>query len=266
MENSINFNNDWRKVASTIYRKPTDSKVFGAVELDVTNLESFVAENRKKGTKITLTHLMVLIVARALKTEVPEMNTYIRRGKIVHRDSNDAMVSVLQADGQMGSIKIPNADQLNLKQLAELMAADIQKSRQGNENKTMKSKSFLSSIPWPFRNWFFYLYRMVTINWGLSIPFLGLKTDSFGSFVITNIGSIGLEVGYPALLPSSNVAFVLVMGGINKKPVVINDEIVIRRIMSLSIVMDHRLVDASHGGKLFRFIKHMVKNPQELEI
>ena len=265
MENSVNFNTDWRKVASTIYRKPTDSKVFGSVELDVTDLEHFVSEKRKQGLRITLTHVMVLTVARALKTEVPELNTFIRRGKIIHRNSIDAMVSVLQADGQMGSVKIPNADELNLGNLAKKMAGEIQKSRQGNENNTMKKKDILSSIPWPFRRWFFWLYKTITVHGGISIPFLGLSTDSFGSFVITNIGTIGLETGFPALLPSSNVAFVLVMGGISKKPVVINNEIVIRRIMSLSIVMDHRLVDASQGGKLFRFIKYMVKNPQELE-
>ena len=145
------------------------------------------------------------------------------------------------------------------------MADEINKSRKGRENNTMQSKDILSTIPWPFRNWLFTIYQTLTIKWGISVPFLGLKTDSFGSFAITNIGSIGLETGFPALLPSSNLAFVLVMGGIGKKPVVINDEIVIRRIMSLSIVMDHRLVDASHGGKLFRFIKYMVKNPHELE-
>lgn len=264
MKNSKNLNSDWRKVASVIYKKPIDSKVFGAVDLDVTELENFVSDKRKQGLKITLTHIMALTVARALK-EIPELNAYVRRGKIVQRPSVDAMISVLQADGQMGSIKIPNADTLNLSSLASFMTDEIQKSRRGNENRAMQSKNILSSIPWPFRGWFFRLYKTITINWGLSIPFLGLSTDSFGSFVITNIGSIGLETGYPALLPSSNVAFVLVMGGISKKPVVVNDEIVIRRIMSLSIVMDHRLVDASHGGQLFRFIKYMVRHPKNLE-
>jgi pyruvate/2-oxoglutarate dehydrogenase complex dihydrolipoamide acyltransferase (E2) component len=34
--------------------------------------------------------------------------------------------------------------------------------------------------------------------------------------------------------------------------------------MSLSIVLDHRVVDASQGGQLFRYIKHFVKNPEKL--
>jgi len=129
----------------------------------------------------------------------------------------------------------------------------------------MRLKGFLASIPWPFRDWIFNLIRRITISWGLSIPSIGLTAESFGSFVITNIGSIGLDMGYPALFPTSNVAIVFVMGGVTKKPVVVNDQIVIRRIMSLGAALDHRVVDAVHGGKLFKFIKEQVRNPRVLE-
>ena len=46
---------------------------------------------------------------------------------------------------------------------------------------------------------------------------------------------------------------------------VINDEILPRKVFTLSATLDHRVVDGSHGGRLFRFIKHIVKNPQLLE-
>lgn len=82
---------------------------------------------------------------------------------------------------------------------------------------------------------------------------------------MTNIGSIGLDTGYPALFPISNVAIVFVMKGISKKPVVVNDRIVIRRMMSLSCALDHRVVDASHGGILFRSIKQAVRKPETFE-
>ena len=123
----------------------------------------------------------------------------------------------------------------------------------------------LASFPWPFRSWLFKLYKTVTIHWGISIPFLGLSTNSFGSYVVSNIGTLGLDSGYGALMPSSNVSIVLILGGISKKPAVVNDKIVPRRILSLSATLDHRVVDGSHGGKLFRYIKYMVKNPHLLE-
>ncbi len=266
MDNGLNLNTNWRKVASTIYQKPTDSKIYGSVDIDVTELEKYIVQKRKEGIKITLTHVMTLIVGRAIAQEIPELNCFIRRGKVVQRPQLDATVSVLLPGGQMGSVKVENAGHLTVSELADIMQQKITRSRQGNENKTMQSKDMLSSIPWPFRVWLYRLYKIITIHWGLSIPFLGLSANSFGSYVISNIGSIGLDSGYGALLPSANVSIVLILGGVIKKPVVVNDEIVPRRILSLSATLDHRVVDGSHGGKLFRFIKQMVKNPYLLEI
>lgn len=266
MYSNFDVNSDWRKVASTIYKKPTDSKILGAADIDVTELEEFIAEKRKAGLKITLTHIFTLILAKGIKEETPELNTYVRRGKIVLRDSIDAGISVLKANGEMTSVIVPNADQMNLTQLADFLKAEIQNSRNGDENDTMQSKNMLARVPWPFRNWLYRLYKTITISWGISLPGLGLNANSFGSFLITNIGSLGLDTGYPALLPSSNLSFVMVLGGVQKKPVVVNDEIVIRKVLALSVVMDHRISDASQGGKMYRYIKYMVKHPEKLEL
>lgn len=265
MSKASDLNTDWRKVASTIYRKPVDSKIYGSVELDVTELERFIADKRKEGLKITLTHILTLIVGRAFQTEIPELNAYIRRGKVVRRTQIDAMVSVLQANEQMGSVRIESTDKLTLEEISVILNDKIQQARKNEKNETLKNKNLLASIPWPFRAWFFLFYKFYTINLGFSLPFSGLTPNSFGSYVISNIGSIGLDLGYGALLPSGNVSMVLILGGVKKKPVVIQDKLAIRSILSLSITLDHRVVDASHGGKLFRYIKYMIKNPQLLE-
>jgi pyruvate dehydrogenase E2 component (dihydrolipoamide acetyltransferase) len=264
--NQSDFNNNWRKVAATVYRKPVDSKIFGSVEIDVTDLEEYITQKREAGLKITMTHIVVLAIARGIATEVPEFNTYVRMGKIVPRKSLGATVAVLMPGGQMGSIKIENADKLTLKELAEQMGGKINRTRKGDEQSTGQSKNILSSVPWPFRNWLFRLYKMVTINWGLPMPILKVNADSFGSFAVTNIGSLGLDMGIPALLPTSNVSIVIVMGGTSKKPAVYRDQIVPRRIMSMGAAIDHRVADASHGGILFRYLKYIFKNPEILEL
>jgi pyruvate dehydrogenase E2 component (dihydrolipoamide acetyltransferase) len=260
------INSDWRRVAAAIYKKPSDAKIFGSVELDVTDLEAYVTQKRQEGLKITLTHIFTLIVARGIREEVPELNSYVRRGNIVERAQVDAMVSVLLADGSMSSVKVEHADRLSLAQSVDAISNGIKASRGGEENRTMKMKGIMGKVPWPLRTWIFSLVKFLTIQLGISIPALGLSSNNFGSFVMTNIGSIGLDTGYPALFPVSNVSFVFVMGGIKKKPAVVKDKIEIRRIMTISSAMDHRTVDAMHGGKLFRYIKRMVKEPELLEI
>lgn len=264
MISSENLNTNWRKVASTIYRKPIDSKIYGTVDLDVTDIEKFITEKRKKGVKTTLTYLMTLIIGRGIK-QVPELNTFVKRGKIAQRKQIDATVSVLLPGGQMGSVKVENADKLTIKELSSVIGEQIAQSRKGNENDTMQSKNILSSVPWPIRTWLFKFYRTVTINWGVSLPGLGLSANSFGSYVVSNIGTVGLDTGYGSLLPSSNISFVMVLGNIIKKPVVINDEIVIRRVMQISATLDHRVVDGSHGGRMFKIIRQYMRNPELLD-
>lgn len=126
---------------------PTDSKILGQSEVDVTDLENYITEKRKKGIKVTLTQVLTLAAARALRTEVPELNVYLRRGKIVKRPSVDAMVSVLLEGSELGSVKVPHADEITIDEMALFLASEIKKARGGNENKTMEMKGKLAAIP-----------------------------------------------------------------------------------------------------------------------
>lgn len=258
-----NLNSEWRLVASVIYKKPVDSKILGSVEIDVTDLEKYISDKRKQGLKITTTHIFTLIFARGLKFEVPELNSYVRRGRIIEKESVDATISVLIQGEEMSSVCVPSAEYMTLSELADFLSDGISKTRSGEESKAMRKKAVFARIPWPFRGWVYKFIKVITINLGMSIG--GLSANNYGSFVVANIGTVGLDVGYPALFPSSNVAMVLTMGGIYKKPVVVNDEIVPRRIMNLSVALDHRVVDASHGGKLFRYVRRMLRNIEYLE-
>jgi len=264
MKENNPLNTSWRKTASTIYKKPVDSKIFGSVEIDITDLENYIAEKRKSGVKITLTHFFLVATARAIK-EIPELNTYVKRGNIYSHEQISATVSVLLQSGEMGSVKMLNADKLTLTESAIKLKEEIQKTYKGDENATMQMKEKLAAIPWPLRGWVYQSIKYITTTLGISIPPLGLSANNFGSFILSNIGSIGLDIGYPALMPSANIAFVLILGGVTKKPWVVNDEIVPRSILMLGAALDHRVIDASHGGKLFRLLKRFVNNPELLE-
>ena len=265
MQKTDELNNNWRRVATAVYKKPTDAKILGSVEVDVTEIEEYINRKRKEGLRITLTHIYTLIIARALRRDVPELNVYVRRGKIIPRPSIDASVTVLLRDNQMSTVKVPNADQITLSELADFLMEELRKTRKGSENKTMKMKGILAGIPWPFRGWIFRFLKTISIDWGLEIPAWGLSPDNFGSFVVSNIGTLGLDAGFPALFPVSNVTFVIILGGLSTKPWVVDNQVVPRRILWIGTAIDHRAVDGSHGGKLFRYIREVMKDIEQLE-
>lgn len=248
----------WRILTTIIYRKPRDSKIFGSVEFDVTEVEAFIAEQRKQGLKITLTHVFLLAFARGVAEVAPEINCYVRRGRIVQRQSVDVSLSVLVGE-QMTSVKVDNAAQLNLRELCAHLQTEIQKARKKADSPGEGSKGIITRIPWPLRQWVFDFIRWLSIDWGISMPFLGVSPESFGSFVLTNIGSIGLDVGYTALAPYSNVAMVLSQGKVRWKPAVVDGQVVPRRMITVSAALDHRVVDAAQAGRLFRYVVEALK-------
>lgn len=259
---SSTLNTNWRKTAATIYQKPVDSKIIGSVEFDITELNKYIQEKRQAGLKITPTHIFTLATARAIAEEIPEMNTYIRRGNVQSHPTIDAMISVLLPKGQMGSVRLKDTDQQTLSTAVEELKIQIKQARSGRDD-AKKIKTKLGAIPWPFRAWVYKFVYLLNIKWGIALP--GLPTNRFGSFIVSNIGSLGLDVGYPALFPVANVAFVLILGGIQEKPWVVDGQIVPRTIMKVSIALDHRMLDASHGGKLFSYLKKIIRDPKRLE-
>lgn len=259
-------NNDWRKLTAVIYRKPQDSKIFGSVEFDVTDVEAYVKTKRAQGLKITLTHIFLLALARGVKEAAPEINCYVRRGQIIQRKQVDVSLSVLDSKGQMSAVKVVGAERLNLQELTVQLQEEVQQARKGQGAHAKKAQNILGRIPWPFRQWIADLYKLLTIQWGISLPFLGVSPDAFGSFVLSNLGSIGLDIGYPALAPFSNVAMVVNQGGVVTKPMVVDGEIVARRVLTLSAALDHRVVDASQAGHLFNYLRRILKKPELLEL
>lgn len=259
------YNNDWRKLTAVIYQKPRDSKIFGSVEFDVTDVEPYVNAHRRNKSKITLTHVFLLAFARALREDASAINCYVRRGKIIKRDHVDVSLTVLARNGQLSAVRVPNADQMTMQELCAFLESEINKTRNGQDQQIQKAKNVLLRLPWPLRQWMADFYRWWTIELGFSIPFTGVKPDSFGSFVLSNIGSIGLDVGYPALAPFSNVSMVVLQGSVSSKPAVVEGQIVPRRMITFSAALDHRVVDAAQIGRLFNYIRRVLKKPEMLE-
>ena len=83
-----------------------------------------------------------------------------------------------------------------------------------------------------------------------------------GSFTITNGGIFGSLLSTPILNPPQSA--ILGMHSIVKRPVVINDEIVIRPMMYLALSYDHRLIDGKQAVLFFKHIQQMFEEPSRL--
>ena len=83
-----------------------------------------------------------------------------------------------------------------------------------------------------------------------------------GTFTISNGGVYGSLLSTPIVnIPQSAI---LGMHKIEKRPVVIDDEIVIRPMMYVALSYDHRIVDGREAVTFLKRIKECVENPERI--
>ena len=90
-----------------------------------------------------------------------------------------------------------------------------------------------------------------------------LPQDVMGStFTITNVGMFGTIMNTPIINPPESA--ILGVGAIQKKPVVINDKIVVRSMMFLCLTYDHRIIDGTPAIRFLQKVRRLLENPSSL--
>ncbi|GGX64186.1 dihydrolipoyllysine-residue succinyltransferase component of 2-oxoglutarate dehydrogenase complex [Litorimonas cladophorae] len=91
---------------------------------------------------------------------------------------------------------------------------------------------------------------------------LSMDDMSGGTFTISNGGVYGSLMSSPILNPPQSG--ILGMHKIQKRPVVINDEMVIRPMMYLALSYDHRIVDGKEAVTFLVRVKECLEDPERM--
>ena len=80
-----------------------------------------------------------------------------------------------------------------------------------------------------------------------------------GTFTITNIGVFGMDSGTPILNPGE--VGILAFGTVRPKPWVVDDEVRVRQVTTLTASFDHRLVDGDVASRFLADVAKIVEEP-----
>ena len=88
-----------------------------------------------------------------------------------------------------------------------------------------------------------------------------LQPDEYigGSFSISNLGMYGIKEFSAVINPPQGC--ILAVGSGEKRVIVINDEISIATIMTVTLSCDHRVVDGAVGAEFLSEFKNFIENP-----
>ena len=93
-----------------------------------------------------------------------------------------------------------------------------------------------------------------------------LKPEEYtgATFSISNLGMFGIDEFTAVINPPEGA--ILAVGAMSPKPVVRDNEIVVRQIMRVTMSCDHRVIDGATGAKFLQTFKKILENPLYLVV
>jgi pyruvate dehydrogenase E2 component (dihydrolipoamide acetyltransferase) len=150
-----------------------------------------------------------------------------------------------------------------VEQIVDEFEEQVGNVRSGQDQELEKARSMFKWMPpWLTR---FVLNSLGFLGYtlNLNLSWMGVPKDPFGSAMLTNVGSLGLETAYAPLVPYSHCPLVLAIGAMKEEAVVDNGQVVAGQIMRIFATFDHRIMDGSHAAKMSKVLRTWLENPFE---
>ena len=220
---------------------------------------------RETGVRVTVTHLVARALALSIR-QYPQLNGIVTRGGIALRETVDIFLQVATAGGaDLSGVKISRADEKSVLEIAGETEARVERLRQRRDRQVERTKSVLDRIPLRILGPIMRLISYLIYDLDLDLSRLGIVKDEFGSAMVSNIGSFGLEQAHAPLVPFSRTPVVVLVGAVRDRPVAEDGCVVVRPVMTLGVTFDHRFMDGAQGGAMAKIFRAYLEDPAGFE-
>ncbi len=256
----------FRKIALGTWRTAYDPSVYGTMTVRMDEAMRYVAAFRqKRQRKLTVSHLLAKSVAMALK-EVPDANAILRWSRIYLRKRIGVFFQVVmsdEAETDLSGATLYDVERKTLCEIHDEFVSKVEAVRQRKDPALEKTRRTFLSIPYFALSCVLRAISFFSYTLNLDLRSLGIPQDPFGSVMITNIGSLGLDSAYVPLVPYSRVPILVAAGEVKREPVVTGDRIEVAQLMRLGVTFDHRIIDGFHAAKMAKVVRAWMEAPFE---
>jgi len=199
-------------------------------EIDMTEVKKLRSELLKQEetlqTRITYTDIFIKAVTRALQDHPVINSSLIENQIIIWEDINIGVAVALESDDYLGGgLIVPVIKHTDKKSIAEI----------SRELKELVAKARAGKL----------------------LP----DEVTGGTFTITNLGGAGTGYGFGTPIINQPESAILAPGAITDRPVVRDNEIVIRPVMTYSLTFDHRVIDGAPAAAFMARLTALLENP-----
>jgi pyruvate/2-oxoglutarate dehydrogenase complex dihydrolipoamide acyltransferase (E2) component len=231
--------------------------IYALLEVDVTNVRQFIEEHEARtGEALSFTGYLAFCLGRAVD-EDKSVQAYLKGRK--HLVIFDDVDIYLPVERERGGTRAPiqyilrranHKSYLEIhREIRAFQAQPVQPDTGFFGNAPYHAAfQFMMSAPWPLPQLFVRFARAV----GRRDPVRSVRAA--GTVAVTAPGMAGRRGGW-GLAPGGR-SLLLIVGGIARKPAVIEERVEPRYVLDLTVAFDHDVVD---GAPAARFVKRLVE-------
>jgi pyruvate/2-oxoglutarate dehydrogenase complex dihydrolipoamide acyltransferase (E2) component len=256
----------FRKLAIGTWRTAYDPSVYGSMTLRMEKALAYMEAYRAAtGKKLNVTHMMARAIA-AVFERMPDANAILRWSRIYNRKRIGVFFQVVLEDPKTGQIDLSGCtifdpEKKTLGEIVDEFAVKVGKARTDTDKDLSKSRNMFRRIPFFLMGLLLRFTSFLSYTLNLNMRWAGIPKDPFGSIMVTNIGSLGLEEAYAPLVPYSRVPLIVALGAIEDVPVVENGAVVPGKTMRICATFDHRILDGAHAAVMSRTLRAWFEDP-----
>ncbi len=253
----------YRKIAIASWRHPRDPTTYSWIDVPIEATEAYL-KSVDSEVAPTLTHFLSLALADCVKRQ-PEFNRFLRAGKLYPRLSTDAFITTLlrsKKGKDLSGFVIRGITGKSLAEVAKESAEKTDKLRKGEDAEMEAAQRKAKMLPAEFLRIAMWFQELIAYRLNLNPRWVGMPKDRFGSFMISNIGALGLEKAFIPLSPYTRCPIIVGLGKPREEAIVREGEIVVGRVVTISLTFDHRFADGAQGALVLRRLQKIFANPE----
>lgn len=262
-------------MALVTWGAPHSPTAYGTLELECDRALAYIEALRaRSGERITLTHLVGKAVATAIAA-APEVNGFASMGRLMLRDTVDVFFQVAffdekpareqngtRRDANLAGAKVKRTDTKSVVEIARELRESAIALRDRGDAPTANVARTMSRLPGPILSIATRAAAFLTYDLGVDMRPLGIPHDPFGSCMVTNVGVFGIREGHAPLIPYARVPLILTLGAVRDAAVVEDGKVVARKVVTIGVAFDHRVMDGYHAGVMGKMFATAFADPE----
>lgn len=226
--------------------------IHGLIEVDVTRARAILREHQATtGASLSFTAFLATCLAKAVD-EHKAVQAYRQGGKRLVLFEDVDIYTVIEHDVAGEKYIVPHVIRAaNRKTLHELHH-EIRAAQGADVNHFLKRFPFLFLPTALFR-------PLVWAFAGIGSRYARLWKTTVGTVGITAVGMFGNGAGW-GIPPAAPTTLMLTVGGIGEKQAVVDGHVAVREYLSLTISVDHDIVDGAPAARFTRRLKELIES------